>query len=97
MQLNQNDIALIQNYFTGKPVLRAYLFGSNARNEAQDDSDIDILVDLDYTKHIGLSFVQMHIDLEDKLNKKIDLVSSNSLSEYIQPFVESDKILIYER
>lgn len=97
MQLTQNDIALIKTYFTGKPVLRAYLFGSNARGEAQKDSDIDILVDLDYSKHIGMGFVQMHIDLEDALQKKVDLVSSNSVSKHIEPFIENDKVLIYER
>ena len=60
-------------------------------------SDIDILVDLDYTKHIGLGFVQMQDDLEQKLQKKIDLVSSKAISQYLLPYIEKDKVLIYER
>lgn len=42
-----------------KPVLRAFLFGSMSRGDAGPDSDIDILVELDYNLHIGLGFVDM--------------------------------------
>jgi len=64
MYLKEKDIEIIRNYFTGKPVLKAYLFGSYSRNEADNNSDVDILVDLDYSQHIGLGFVQMKMDLE---------------------------------
>ena len=57
MYLKKKDIQLIKDYFTNKPVLKAYLFGSYSRREAGKDSDIDILVDLDYSRHIGLGFV----------------------------------------
>ena len=97
MQLSNSDIKLIKNYFEDKPVLRAYLFGSFSRNEASKDSDIDILVELDYTKHIGMGFVNMKLDLEEKLHKKVDLVSSNAISQFISPFINKDKQLIYER
>ena len=97
MQLSNTDIKLIRSYFEDKPVLRAYLFGSFSRNEASKDSDIDILVELDYTKHIGMGFVNMKLDLEEKLHKKVDLVSSNAISQLISPFINKDKQLIYER
>jgi uncharacterized protein len=97
MELSNKDIIMIKDYFQDKPVLRAYLFGSFSRNEASKDSDIDILVELDYTKHIGMSFVNMKLDLEDKLHKKVDLISSNAISQYIYPFINNDKQLIYER
>jgi uncharacterized protein len=96
MQLSANDIQVIKSYFSGKPVLKAYLFGSYSRDEASNDSDIDILVDLDYSKHIGLGFVQMQDDLQQKLNRRIDLVSSNGISKFLRPFIEKDKVLIYE-
>lgn len=79
------------------PVLKAYLFGSYARGQANLDSDIDILVDLDYTKGIGLKFIQMKLDLEQILNLKVDLVSSTGLSKYIQPIVNAEKKIIYAR
>jgi predicted nucleotidyltransferase len=97
MKLSGNDIEIIQDFFSGKPVLKAYLFGSYSRNEADPVSDIDILVDLDYSQHIGLGFVQMKLDLEQKLHKKIDLVSSQAVSKRLLPFVNKDKQLIYER
>jgi predicted nucleotidyltransferase len=97
MQLSAKDIRILKDYFKGKPVLKAYLFGSYSRNEADDDSDVDILVDLDYYKHIGLGFVTMQADLQKKLQKNIDLVSSNGLSTHIKPFIEKDRVLIYER
>ena len=97
MQLSNTDIKLIRSYFEDKPVLRAYLFGSFSRNEASKDSDIDILVELDYTKHIGMGFVNMKLDLEEKLHKKVDLVSSNAISQLISPFINKDKQVIYER
>jgi predicted nucleotidyltransferase len=97
MKLSKEEIELIHDYFQGKPVIRAFLFGSFAREDAEKNSDVDILVELDYTKHIGLGFVNMKLDLEDQLHKKIDLVSSNAISSYILPFINKDKKLIYER
>ncbi len=96
MRLKPKDIQIIRDYFTSKPVLKAYLFGSYSRNEADSDSDIDILVELDYSKHIGIAFVQMKFDLEEKLHKKVDIVSSQAVSKRLLPYIETDKQLIYE-
>lgn len=92
-----SKIETIQNYFRTRPVLKAYLFGSYVRGDADDESDIDILVDLDYSQKIGLQFIQMKLDLEKLLNSKVDLVSSNGLSKYIKPIVDGEKQLIYAR
>jgi predicted nucleotidyltransferase len=97
MQLSAKDIQIVKDYFSGQPVIKAYLFGSFSRNEAENDSDVDILVDLDYSKHIGLGFITMQSDLQQKLHKKIDLISSKAVSKFIQPFIDRDKVLIYER
>lgn len=97
MQLSANDIQVVKDYFSGQPVIKAYLFGSFSRNEADHDSDVDILIDLDYSKHIGLAFITMQSELQQKLHKKIDLISSKAVSKYIKPFIEKDKVLIYER
>jgi predicted nucleotidyltransferase len=97
MNLDSSKLDTIKEYFRTRPVLRAYLFGSYVRGQADNQSDIDILVELDYTQRIGLGFVQMQIDLEKILKTKVDLVSSNSLSKYIKPLVDSEKELIYAR
>ena len=97
MQLDKTSIEIIKEYFKTRPVLTAYLFGSYARGEADKQSDIDILVDLDYSQSIGLGFVQMQLDLEQMLNAKVDLVSSGGLSKHIKPIIESEKQMIYAR
>jgi predicted nucleotidyltransferase len=97
MSLTDEKIKTISDYFKSRPVLKAYLFGSYVRGEADNESDVDILVDLDYSQKIGMQFFQMKIDLEKLLNSKVDLVSSNGLSKYIKPLVDSEKQLIYAR
>lgn len=89
-------IKTIQEYFKTQPVLKAWVFGSYARGEETEDSDVDILVDLDYSQPIGLEFVQMQLDLQSLLKKSIDLVSSRGVSKYIKPYIDTDKKLLYE-
>ena len=97
MSLDERKIQTISDYFRTCPVLKAYLFGSFVRGDSDSQSDIDILVDLDYTQKRGLQFIQMKIDLEKLLNTKVDLVSSNGISKYIKPLVDKEKLLIYAR
>jgi uncharacterized protein len=87
----------LRNYFKDKPVLKAYLFGSFARGDANLKSDLDILVELDYSKRIGTQYFTMQFELASLLEKRADLVSEKALSRHIRPFVEKDKFLIYER
>ena len=97
MTLDNTKIESIKSYFKTRPVLKAYLFGSYLHGNANNESDIDILVDLDYSQRIGLQFIQMKIDLEKLLDNKVDLVSSNGMSKYIKPIVDSEKRLIYAK
>lgn len=97
MTLDNTKIESIKDYFRTRPVLKAYLFGSYVRGVADHKSDIDILVDLDYSQKIGLQFIQMKLDLEKLLNSEVDLVSSNGMSKYIKPLVDVEKRLIYEK
>jgi len=97
MTIAQRDINILQDYFKDKPVFKAFVFGSFARGEADSESDYDILVELDYSKKIGLEFIQMQIELSDLLKTNVDLISDKALSKYVRPFVDKDKILIYER
>jgi predicted nucleotidyltransferase len=97
MKLSNNQINTIKEYFSKQPVLKAYLFGSYVRGEETENSDIDVLVELDYTQPIGLEFIQMQIDLQKLLSKKVDLVSARGLSKYIKPILDNEKELIYAR
>lgn len=94
--MNSSSIASINNYFSHQPVRKAWLFGSVARNEDTPESDVDILVDLD--EGVGVfKLASMINDLEDMLDKAVDLVTSKSLLSWVKPSVDNDKILIYER
>jgi len=58
------------------------LFGSYSDNSNTDDSDIDILIELE--KPIGWKFFTLELYLENIFNKKIDLVTKNALKEQIK-------------
>ncbi len=97
MNISNENIIILQRYFKDKPVFKVFVFGSFARGDADSKSDYDILVELDYSEKIGMEFIQMQIDLQHLLKKNVDLVSDKALSKYIRPFVDKDKILVYER
>jgi len=97
MKLDRSQLDQIKMYFKDKPVLKAYLFGSYSREQATSYSDIDILVELDYSQKIGLKFFQMQTELEEILNQKVDLISNEALSPLVKPFVHRDKKLVYEK
>ena len=97
MFLSTHDTDLLRKYFADKAVKRAYLFGSYARNTAvEGTSDIDILLELDYSKPIGMKFCSFQRELEALPLNKVDVVTSDGLSKYVLPYIEKDKILIYE-
>ena len=88
----------IAEYFKTQPVLKAWLFGSFARGEETPDSDVDILVEFDQNARVSLmKHAGMIIDLEQKLNRPIDLVVNGTLLPFAVESAERDKILIYER
>lgn len=82
-----------------------YLFGSYARNEATEQSDIDLLVDTSGTALRSLfSLGQLYCDLEKALGKKIDLITMSSLEqedrfssdELFRRNVERERVKIYD-
>lgn len=87
----------LSEYFYDKPVRKAYIFGSYARGEANELSDMDILVELDFTEPIGLYFFTMEYELKKIFKQKIDLITIEEISPFIKPYIDKDKILVYER
>ena len=68
------------------------IFGSVVRNDfSNSKSDIDVIVD--FSKPIGIEFIDLAEFLETKFNRKIDLVSKNGIK--IKYFREIEKEIIY--
>ena len=77
-KLNELKPWLQQEY----SVRKIGLFGSFADNTQTDESDIDILVELE--KPIGWKFFSLELYLEKIFNRKIDLVTKKALKEQIR-------------
>lgn len=67
------------------------LFGSFARDQAADDSDIDILVRFDRTIHWERYFGAQFC-LEDLLGRSVDMVGENDLRPEVRPYVEREVV-----
>lgn len=63
------------------------LFGSYVRNEATENSDIDLLVDIRKDKKTFNNFLSLNYYLEELFGKKVELVTTQSLSPYIGPHI----------
>ena len=89
-------VQLIADYFKTQPVVKAWIFGSYSRGEQTEDSDIDILIVPE--KGVGLFKLSgMHLDLQNLLKIRVDLVTEKGLMDFARPSVDNDRILIYER
>lgn len=69
------------------------LFGSVARDEAAEGSDVDLLVGFDGSPTFS-NFMKLQIFLEDLLRAKVDLVSENGLRDRVRPYVEKEAVCV---
>lgn len=67
------------------------IFGSYARGDFREDSDLDLLVDFDDTADL-LDAIGLKHFLEDKFGCEVDVVSSSALREEIRASVFRDMI-----
>ena len=73
---------------------RIYLFGSYARGEATASSDIDLRVDKGNLKGL-FALGALYADLEDSLEKQLDLLTTGSLDQKFLQKIAKEEILIY--
>lgn len=71
-------------------VKRIGLFGSYARGEETESSDVDIMVEFEQPTFDN--FMKLAFFLEDLLGRKVELVTPDSLSPYIAPYVKDEVI-----
>jgi uncharacterized protein len=86
--LTQLKPELKQKYFVNS----IGLFGSIVRNDFTDKSDVDIIVD--FSKPIGIEFIDLADYIESKLSKKVDLVSRNGVKAKYFHQIESEIIYV---
>ena len=75
-------------------VKRVWLFGSCARGETKQGSDVDLLVEQGGAPALALGGMQF--DLEKRLGMPVDIVTTNAASESFRAAIREDEILIYE-
>ncbi len=93
----------LRNYMIDKPIKKVYLFGSYARGEMDNQSDLDILLELDQNQKVGLLFSKIVLDIKEMFPIKVDVVSIGALYDKLNkknPIIdriEKDKVLICEK
>lgn len=76
-------------------VERVYLFGSYARNEQKNTSDVDLRIDPGDLH--GLHFAGFYVDVEEQLGCKVDILTTRQLSESFLKHIQGEEILLYDR
>lgn len=96
--LVENKVKQIEELCIKYDVKSMYLFGSSSDGNFTDLSDIDILVEfkeLAFDKYTD-NYFDLHYDLQSLLEREIDLVTVNSLSNpYFIQSIEQTKQLLY--
>ncbi len=91
-EIYQNILPFVDEY----GIKRVGVFGSFARGEATEFSDIDLV--FDFQKDFGLlALSSLKIALEEKLDKKIDIVEFSSLDPSLAESIKDEVIIIYEQ
>ena len=74
---------------------RIFLFGSYARGDATENSDIDLRIDRGAIR--GLQFAGLLGDLETTFGKRVDLISTNGMDPVFRQTIAPEEVLLYER
>jgi len=77
-----------QHLFSKYPIKSLAIFGSYARREQNEESDLDIIVE--FNDKIGLRFVDLAEELEQLIGFKVDLVSRKGIKDKYFQKIKSD-------
>ena len=94
--INQRQKEILLEHLTPLKPFRVAVFGSYARDENYDGSDLDVLVHLNYSYPVSLlNLAHVSQNLSDALGIPVDIVTEKSLSPYMRPYIEKDLIYIF--
>ncbi len=72
-----------------------YLFGSAARGEARDDSDVDLFVDYDPDRFSFVELIRLRDQLTQILGRRADLTTREGLHPLLRPGIEAEAIKVF--
>jgi hypothetical protein len=73
--------------FSAYPLASMALFGSYADGTATENSDVDILVE--FNQPVGFEFIDLSIEMENLLQKPVDLVTRQAVKPKLMPYIAS--------
>ena len=87
--------SIIKTYFQEKPIQKISLFGSIARREGDENSDVDILLEM--KQPVGLMELSRYKnELEELVNIRVDIGTASGLSKYVATQVKERAEVIYK-
>jgi len=92
----QDSIAESHSILNGLGVKSIGLFGSFLRDEAQKDSDVDLLVDFHSGKKSFDNFMELSFYLEDLFGRRVEIITPQSLSKHIGPHILKEIEIVYQ-
>ena len=89
------DTNALVNLCRENDVAKLGVFGSMARGEASDDSDVDLVVEFSKRKSL-LALVSLERKMSAALGRKVDLLTEAAISPYLREGIKRDLRVIYE-
>ena len=89
------DTNALINICRENDVAKLEVFGSMARGEASDDSDVDLMVEFSKRKSL-LALVSLERKMSAALGRKVDLLTEAAISPYLREGIKRDLRVIYE-
>ena len=88
-EIKQKVLPILQHH----RIKKAALFGSSVRGEMKEDSDIDILVEIEDNISL-LDFVGIKLELEEILRRKVDLVEYSTVKPFLKEKIIKEQVPI---
>lgn len=89
---------MLKEVLENQPVYQVILFGSYAKNEASNNSDIDLVIDTNSTLK-GFALLKLICLIQEKLNKQIDGFEKNEIinNSKIDNEIKRTGVIVYEK
>ncbi len=77
-------------------VMHLHLYGSLARDEAREDSDVDVFIDRDPSRKFGfIEYTGLILMLEDLFGREVDVSTRTSLHPRLRDSIESSAVKVF--